>query len=545
MFCTDDYSIELFQSLKLWVFSPEAPSLLYYSHVPAAVIAVLLSFFILFKDRSSLSAKILAAISFLYATWAVMNIFIWTQIDVRIVMYLWSFWFSIFSLIFILSFYFLYTFIKKSDVSFKVKLLFIFLTLPVLLLAFTPYNLSYFDVMGCNAFENPLMISYAYLLTTGVFIAMVIFAFNQYYKAQIEDKKKIILVSWGTLLFLISFAVATYIPSIFNLFESSVDTFAAEMYGFFGMTIFMGFLTYLIVKFKAFNIKLLGAQALVLALVSLIGSQFFFIQNPTNRILNSIALGISMIFGYLLVASVKSEVRQREALAEANAGQENLIHIMNHQIKGYLAKGRNIFAELIAEPEYGLTPNAKPMVDEGLKSLTDGVDFIQQVLNGSSAASGKLTYNMKPVDFKTLVAGVAEEQGKLARDKGLTLTINAEDGIFNMNADEIQSKEMVKNLINNSINYTQAGSISIGLKRLAGKALLSIVDTGVGISAEDMPKLFQKGVRGKDSLKYNVNSTGYGLAFVRAVAEAHKGRVWVESKGQGQGSTFYLELPLS
>lgn len=545
MFCTDDYSIELFQSLSYLVFSPQAPSLLYYSHVPAAIIAVLLSLFIISKNRQSLAAKILVTISLLYAAWAVMNVFIWTQIDVRVVMYLWSFWFTIFTLIFTLSFYFLYAFIKKTDVSFGTKLLFVILILPIVLLSFTSYNLSYFDIAGCNALENPLMIGYAYLLTTSIFISMVIFAFNQYYKAEASDKKQVSLVSWGTLLFLISFAVATYIPSIFNLFESTVDTFAAEMYGFFGMTIFIGFLAYLIVKFKAFNIKLLGAQALVLTVISLIGAQFFFIQNPTNKILNSITLGFSIIFGYLLVKSVKIEVKQKEELAEANAGQENLIHIMNHQIKGYIAKGRNIFAELISEPEYGLTSNAKPMVDEGLKSLTEGVEFIQQVLNGSSAATGKITYNMKPIDFRTLVAGEADKQSALAREKGLTLTLNAEDGIFNMNADEIQAKEMVKNLINNSINYTQAGSISINLKRVAGKALLSIADTGVGISKEDMAKLFQKGARGKDSLKYNVNSTGYGLAFVKAVAEAHKGRVWVESKGQSLGSTFYLELPLS
>src|SRR3954471_5806468 len=60
----------------------------------------------------------------------------------------------------------------------------------------------------------------------------------------------------------------------------------------------------------------------------------------------------------------------------ANKGQENLIHVMNHQIKGYLSKARNIFAELKSEPEYALSEPAKPMVDEGLKSLGEGVEFI-------------------------------------------------------------------------------------------------------------------------------------------------------------------------
>ena len=56
-------------------------------------------------------------------------------------------------------------------------------------------------------------------------------------------------------------------------------------------------------------------------------------------------------------------------------------------------------------------------------------------------------------------------------------------------------------------------------------------------------KLFKKGSRGDDSLKVNVNSTGYGLFFVKGVIDAHHGRVWAESEGRGKGSTFYVELP--
>src|SRR3989344_1747227 len=267
MFCTDTYSIELFQSLSFYIFSPVAPPLLYYSHVPAAVIALLLSLFIIFKNREALEAKILVTISLLYSAWAVMNLFIWTYIDTRLIMYLWSFWFSLFALIFVLSFYFLYVFIKKKDVKFGVKLLFTILLLPIILLASTFYNLSSFDISGCNANENPLMIGYSYILTTIIFISMVIFSFNEYYKAAKENKKQIVLVSLGVLLFLISFSVATYIPSILSIFESEIDTFVAEMYGFFGMTIFIGFPSYLIVRYKAFNIKDLAAQALVLALL--------------------------------------------------------------------------------------------------------------------------------------------------------------------------------------------------------------------------------------------------------------------------------------
>ena len=232
-------------------------------------------------------------------------------------------------------------------------------------------------------------------------------------------------------------------------------------------------------------------------------------------------------------------------LQVANEGQENLIHIMNHQIRGYLSKGRNIFSELLTEPEYKLAGEAKPLVDEGLRSLTEGVGFVQQILKGSSAESGKLIYNMESVELRSIVSTSKDELVESAQKKGLTLNFQADQEEYKITGDKIQLKEAVTNLISNSINYTEKGSIDVSLTKKADKVLLTVKDTGIGISKEDMPRLFQKGGRGRDSLKHNVNSTGYGLAFAKAVVEAHKGRIWVESLGTGKGSTFFIELSLN
>src|SRR6185295_7719395 len=103
-------------------------------------------------------------------------------------------------------------------------------------------------------------------------------------------------------------------------------------------------------------------------------------------------------------------------------------------------------------------------------------------------------------------------------------------------------KETINNLIENSIRYTRAGSIKVGLEKGDGKVLFSIKDTGVGISDEDMKNLFTEGGRGKDSVKVNVDSTGYGLYTVKLVVDAHGGRVWAQSGGVDQGATFFMEL---
>lgn len=233
-------------------------------------------------------------------------------------------------------------------------------------------------------------------------------------------------------------------------------------------------------------------------------------------------------------------------LEAANEGQTNLMHIINHQIKGYLAKSRNIFSELLTEPTYGAcTEEAKPMLEEGFNSLTEGVDFVQDFLTASNIEKGTFVYDMKPMDFKKIVTEVAEKQREVAQEKGLSFEINISDGIYNLRGDESQLNQAVRNLIDNSIRYTPTGGLKINLEKKDDKILFSIKDTGVGISDELKPKLFTKGGRDKDSIKINVNSTGFGLSFVKGVVEAHKGRVWAESEGPGQGSAFFMELPTS
>ena len=106
-----------------------------------------------------------------------------------------------------------------------------------------------------------------------------------------------------------------------------------------------------------------------------------------------------------------------------------------------------------------------------------------------------------------------------------------------------------KNLVKNSIKYTKEGKITVGLKKEPtsegknSKILFYVRDTGVGITSEDKSNLFTEGGRGKESVKINVDSTGYGLYSVRLIVEAHNGKVWMEpNKEEGSGSIFFVEL---
>ena len=80
------------------------------------------------------------------------------------------------------------------------------------------------------------------------------------------------------------------------------------------------------------------------------------------------------------------------------------------------------------------------------------------------------------------------------------------------------------------------------MSKTDGKILFSVKDTGVGLSKEDKERLFTEGGKGKNSQKVNVDSTGFGLFIAKSIIEAHNGRIWAESEGEGKGSEFWVEV---
>ena len=280
---------------------------------------------------------------------------------------------------------------------------------------------------------------------------------------------------------------------------------------------------------------------------------FFTITRQTLQPFLIFIAFLTSIISILIVFIIYAWKRYTESLEKiniqlevANEGQTNLIHIINHQIKSYMTKARYIYDALLNDSDYGpISEKARPMIEKGYTEVTEGVNFVQDFLVASNVEKGTFTYDIEPLDFKNIVIKVGEKQKEIAREKGLSFDLTVADGDYNIKGDAGQLSQAVKNLIDNSIRYTPTGGLNVTLERKDNKVLLTIRDTGVGISDELKPRLFTKGGRDSNSIKININSTGYGLSFVKGVVEAHHGRVWAESAGPGKGSTFYMELPVN
>ncbi len=236
-------------------------------------------------------------------------------------------------------------------------------------------------------------------------------------------------------------------------------------------------------------------------------------------------------------------------LQDANANlrdlikqRESLVHLITHKVKGSFTRSKFLFAEMLAGSFGPLSPELAVMTQKGFESDVEGISTVDLVLNSANLQNGTVKYDMKPVDFKEIVSQLAEEKKKSAEARKLTMNVTIGEGEYQVLGDPFWLKEVVINLLENSIRYTQAGTITVTLEKHDKIILFSVKDTGVGITEEDKKNLFTEGGRGKDSVKVNVDSTGYGLFSVKLIVDAHKGRIWAESEGQGHGSQFYLEL---
>lgn len=532
----------LFPEPAYFFFTPDAPALLYYALISTTVIALIISSFIFWSGRQFLLNRLLLLISIFFLLWTSSNLIEWTNIHSDFIMFVWNFTGVILGMVAIFCIYFIYVFLDKKDVSDKIKTIFIALLAPIFIATPTFY-LSGFNITNCDAFKFEWIPFKLYYISLGVLamIWILVLLIRRYRITTPDFRKQIILMGTGIEIFLFLFFIWTsliyYLTEIGILPDSQF-----ELYGLFGMVIFMIYISILIVRFSVFNIKLIATQALVWGLAMLIGSQFFFIKVPINFLLTGITLFAAIIFGYFLIRTVKKEILLKEELVVLLKQRESLMHLITHKVKSSFTHSKYIFAGMLDGTFGDINEEVKKRAQQGLDSDDIGIKTIDMVLNSANLQKGIVKYDMKIIDLKEIILKSIADKKIASEMKGLKMETEIKDGIYNTLGDSFWLKEVIDDLVENSIKYTKEGKITVGLERRNDKILVSVKDTGTGITDEDKKNLFTEGGRGKDSVKVNVDSTGYGLFTVKLVVEAHKGRVWAESDGAGKGSAFFVEL---
>ncbi|WP_342304846.1 PAS domain S-box protein [Methanolobus sp. ZRKC5] len=170
--------------------------------------------------------------------------------------------------------------------------------------------------------------------------------------------------------------------------------------------------------------------------------------------------------------------------------------------------------------------------------------LINDILDVSKIEAGKMNLRFDMVDVKTIIDEIVTMTQTLTSEKKITVGIELPENMPKILADKSKLKQILYNLIGNAIKFTDnCGKIIIRTEVDDGIIRISVIDTGIGISRNDLKKLFKPFIQIDSSISRKYEGTGLGLALVKELVELHSGKIWVESE-LGNGSTFIFEIPV-
>ena len=188
-----------------------------------------------------------------------------------------------------------------------------------------------------------------------------------------------------------------------------------------------------------------------------------------------------------------------------------------------------------------------------IRRVSDNIDIIESegvrltalindVLDLAKMEAGRIDLKKSPVSVADVIHHAVTASASLIELKELELITEVEDSLPLVYADRNRLIQVLINLLSNAVKFTNAGSITCGARGKDGKVVISVKDTGIGISAADIPKIFEKFKQVGDTLTNKPKGTGLGLSICREIVASHGGTIWVQSE-PGRGSEFFVALP--
>jgi len=286
---------------------------------------------------------------------------------------------------------------------------------------------------------------------------------------------------------------------------------------------------------------------------SVYAKQMIFLGTVIAIILGG-SLGLIMMFSRwnkTLEAEVKSKnadmIRMNKELVLANKRLKELdklksdfVSMVSHELKTPLAAMRTS-AQVLNMRDAGEKTKAE-MLDIILRNIDRQTNLVNDLLDLSRIESGRMKLKMGCVSLDSVIADSIESVKQAAIEKGIKLNVELPEDISSVKADRERLTQVIINLLNNAIKFTpRSGEISIKTRELNGQVEVKVSDTGTGIPAEDLDKVFEKFYQADSTLTREAGGTGLGLAICRGIIEAHNGHIWAESE-LGKGSTFIFRL---
>jgi signal transduction histidine kinase/ActR/RegA family two-component response regulator len=239
-------------------------------------------------------------------------------------------------------------------------------------------------------------------------------------------------------------------------------------------------------------------------------------------------------------------VRAERARADAEAAnriKDEFLATLSHELRTPLTSLLG-WASVLREAR-----RDENVLSQGLEAIDRNArvqaQLIDDLLDVSRIVSGKLNLDVRPLDVSSTIRTSINVVRPAAEAKNLTLEYVAQPGVGAISADSARLQQIIWNLLSNAVKFTpQGGKISVQLEQEGSNAKVTVRDTGQGIEAEFLPRVFDRFRQADSSTTRSFGGLGLGLAIVRHLIELHGGTISAESEGPGKGATFSATFPL-
>ncbi len=408
-----------------------------------------------------------------------------------------------------------------------------FFTSSLLLVPFVFDQVS--DLISVDEVVNPEQsqgIILAGVVTFSFFISGLLVLLRRIYETKGDERRQVMLMFTGMsltagLLLLFSF-----------ILPIGFKNFNFVPYGalfIFPVIVFTAYAIYLVELFHVKNI-FAGLFTFFLCVVSLI--ELIVAESIEQVLLRVAVFFLTLIIGIQLVKNTFE-------IELANEQKSELMSFATHEIRTPLTVMRGYATMLLDGDKGEISPRVRDLLQKILISGNDVITLLSQYLDKSKIELGQIEYIKTDFDVAALINDILSTFQINAEQKGIALTKIVETKDRHMvTGDPSKIKEVISNVVDNALKYTPQGTISVTIRNDDGNVIIKVSDTGIGIKKEVIPHLFKEFSRA-DLKRVNILGSGIGLYLAKKFVEGHRGRIWVESDGEGLGTQFYIQLPES